>query len=132
MLISEFSRKSGLSVDTVRFYIRKGLLEPSSATLGGSRPSQQFHSRHLRIAERIRIGQALGLSLDQICALVQERRAGRLTRQRSARFLRGHQRVLESRVARLTMLLAFLEAKIAWLEGGGREPLLEDFMTNAE
>jgi DNA-binding transcriptional MerR regulator len=132
MLISEFSKKSGLPIDTVRFYIRKGLLEPSTAMMGGSRPYQQFNSRHLQTAERIRIGQALGLSLHQIGALVEEHRSGRLTRQRSARFLREHQQFLKNRVERLSRLLSFLDSKIAWLEGAGDEPLLEQFMTDVE
>ncbi len=30
MLIGEFARRAGLSQDTVRFYVRKGLLAPQS------------------------------------------------------------------------------------------------------
>jgi MerR family transcriptional regulator, copper efflux regulator len=128
MLISEFSKKSGLSIDTVRFYIRKGLLKPSTANLGGSRPYQKFDHKHLQTAERIRIGQALGLSLTEIGVLVEESRSGRLTRQRTVGVLREHRQTLELRERRLGKLLSFLDAKIAWLEGAGNEPLLEQFM----
>jgi len=32
----------------------------------------------------------------------------------------------------LSRLLSFLDSKIAWLEGAGDEPLLEQFMTDVE
>jgi MerR family transcriptional regulator, copper efflux regulator len=36
MLISEFTRATGLSRDTVRFYVRRGLLAPLAGNKGGS------------------------------------------------------------------------------------------------
>jgi MerR family transcriptional regulator, copper efflux regulator len=36
MLISEFARAAGLSRDTVRFYVRRGLLAPLAGNKGGS------------------------------------------------------------------------------------------------
>jgi hypothetical protein len=36
MLISEFARETGLTTDTVRFYIRKGLLTPTTNGGAGS------------------------------------------------------------------------------------------------
>ncbi len=128
MLTSEFSQKSGLPIDTVRFYVRKGLLKPSTAMLGGSRPYQQFNAGHLQIAERIQIGQALGLSLHQISVFVEEHRSGRLTRQRSAQLLREDQQLMKTRVERLSSLPSFLDAKIAWLEGQRNEPRFDLFM----
>jgi DNA-binding transcriptional MerR regulator len=129
MLIAQFAAKSGLSVDTVRFYIRKRLLKPTTSSMGGSRPYQLFHARHLEIVETIRIAQALGLALDEIAALVEERRLGRFTRERTARFLRERRAALKERHLRLGGLLAFLDAKIAWLSDGKREePRIDSFL----
>jgi len=66
MLISEFAQASGLSVDTVRFYVRQGLLTPKRSSKGGLRGYQEFGPSEVRIAAGIRIGQALGLSLADI------------------------------------------------------------------
>ena len=38
MWIAEFSEAAGLSVATVRFYVRQGLLTPGAGVAGGARP----------------------------------------------------------------------------------------------
>lgn len=38
MLISEFAKATELPVDTIRFYISKGLLKPERSAKGGSNP----------------------------------------------------------------------------------------------
>ena len=43
MLISEFARATGLSTDTVRFYVRRGLLKPLAGSKGGSKSLSDFH-----------------------------------------------------------------------------------------
>ena len=55
MQISEFSRRTGLSRDTVRFYVRLGLLKPKTSAKGGSNPYQLFSDDDLQLAEVIRI-----------------------------------------------------------------------------
>lgn len=42
MLISEFARVTELPIDTVRFYVAKGLLKPERSLKGGSNPYQTF------------------------------------------------------------------------------------------
>ena len=42
MLISEFARRTALSVDTVRYYVRAGLMTPQQGTRGGRNPYQEF------------------------------------------------------------------------------------------
>ncbi len=80
MLISEFARAAGLTPDTVRFYIRRGLLKPLNGKKGGSNPYQVFTEEHVQIARMIRMGQSLGFSLREIEALNVEYQAKRLTR----------------------------------------------------
>ena len=72
MLISEFARRAGMSIDTVRFYIRKGLLAPATGAKGGSNPYQIFTEAHLEGARIIRMAQGLGFSLREIAALAAE------------------------------------------------------------
>lgn len=59
-LISEFARTAGLSVDTVRFYVRKGLLSPETTAKGGSKPYQIFKPEHVEAARIIRMANCSG------------------------------------------------------------------------
>ncbi len=63
MLISEFARATRLSTDTVRFYIRRGLLVPENNGKGGRNPYQIFTAEHVQTARLIRMAQSLGMSL---------------------------------------------------------------------
>src|SRR5262245_43515391 len=89
MLISEFARATGLSRDTVRFYVRRGLLAPLAGNKGGSNPYQVFTNEHVQMARTIRMAQSLGFSLREIAALNVEYQAKRLTPSRGAEILSG-------------------------------------------
>jgi hypothetical protein len=49
MLISEFARKTGLTTDTVRFYVRRGLLTPETNGKGGRNPYRLHRREHVRL-----------------------------------------------------------------------------------
>ena len=77
--VSAFARASGLSRDTVRFYVRRGLLTPLAGNKCGSNPYQVFTGEHVQMARTIRMAQSLGFSLREIAALkVEDLREGRL------------------------------------------------------
>ena len=76
MLISEFSRAIGLTSDTVRFYIRLGLLRPGTGVKGGRQAYQIFTGGDVKAVNLLRLSQAAGLTLREIAALGAERRAG--------------------------------------------------------
>lgn len=120
MLISEFARATGLNVDTVRYYVRRNLLRPQLSAKGGRNPYQQFTADDVRTAELIRLGQALGLSLREIAALLDEEQRGGIDDARSLEILRQHRARLARRAAELDALMAYLDAKIAWVERGGQ------------
>lgn len=129
MLISEFARAAGLSTDTVRFYVRRGLLVPEIGGKGGRNPYQIFTEEHVRDARIIRLAQSLGMSLKEIAALGQEYRAGRMTRERSIEIMSNQLELLEHKARELDALASYLRAKLAWLNNGekGPEPDLADF-----
>jgi DNA-binding transcriptional MerR regulator len=87
MLISEFARATGLSRDTIRFYVRRGLLMPFAGNKGGSNPYQVFTNEHVQMARTIRMAQSLGFSLREIAALNVEYQAKRITPSRGAEIL---------------------------------------------
>jgi MerR family transcriptional regulator, copper efflux regulator len=129
MLISEFARAAGLSTDTVRFYVRRGLLKPLAGSKGGSNPYQIFTDEHVQIARLIHMGQSLGFSLREIEALNVEHQAKRMTGSRGAEILRGQLVRLEQKAAHIEAMMSYIRAKLGWIQGGekGPEPNFTDY-----
>lgn len=129
MLISEFARRARLSTDTVRFYVRKGLLAPGTGVKGGSNPYQIFSDQDLEAARTIRMAQGLGFSLREIASLAAEYNAGRMTPERSLELMRNQLARLEEKAAQIDTMVTYTRAKVAWLEGGqyGAEPTFGEF-----
>lgn len=126
MLISEFARAAGLSRETARFYVRLGLLDPQTTQKGGRHPYLLFREEDVRLAEVIRTGQALGLSLKEIADLMAQRRKGSLTLEERVALMKRLLVKLEDKAAELDRLRGYVRAKIAWQESGekGAEPKL--------
>jgi DNA-binding transcriptional MerR regulator len=134
MLISEFARAAGLTPDTVRFYIRRGLLKPILGRKGGANPYQVFTEEHVQMARMIRMGQSLGFSLREIEALNVEYQAKRLTASRGAEIMRAQLARLEQKAAHVGAMMSYIRAKLAWLESGskGPEPNFTDYERAAQ
>ncbi len=122
MLISDFARATGLPIDTVRFYVRRGLLAPGTNGKGGRNPYQVFSAEHVREARLIRMAQSLGLSLKEIAAIGVEHRRGGITRERSIELMAEQLARLERKAAELEAMAGYLRAKLAWLNGGEQGP----------
>lgn len=120
MLISEFAHAAGLSPDTVRYYVRRQLLRPRASDKGGRNPYQIFGEPELRTAELIRLGQALGLSLSEIGALLQEEQAGKIDQKRSVAILNEQRKRLAAKAAELRRLIRYLDRKIEWVSAGSK------------
>ena len=133
MLISEFARTTGLTTDTVRFYVRRGLLKPQAGTKGGSNPYQIFTNEHVQMARMIHMGQSLGFSLREIEALNVEYQKQRMTAARGAEILRRQLFRLEEKAAHINAMMSYIRAKVAWVEGGekGPEPNFTDYAETA-
>ena len=122
MLISEFCQVTGLSRDTVRFYLRLGLFAPNKNSKGGSRPYHSFADGDILAAANIRISQSLGMSLKEIVALNEERNAGKITPERRLVILRERLLQLEEKAAEITSMMKYMRAKIDWLESSSTRP----------
>jgi DNA-binding transcriptional MerR regulator len=126
MLISEFVRRTGLARETVRYYVRFGLLQPQATNKGGRHPYLMFTDEDVHSADVIRVGQALGLSLRKIVELRKARRSGDLPRKKRIALMKDQLARLEAKSADLERLKTYVRAKIAWQQGGekGDEPML--------
>jgi len=128
MMIGEFAQRTGLSQDTIRFYVRKGLLAPQSGAKGGRNPYQVFVERDVSTARMIRCSQSLGMSLKEIAAIVTEGRSKGLSRKRKVELMEAHLAYLEQQQAQLAELTNYLRAKRDWVAQGkqGDEPCFSD------
>lgn len=129
MLISEFAKKAGLPVDTIRFYIAKGLLKPDRSLKGGSNPYQLFKPEDVTAARMIKLQQKLGYTLGEILALNEEYRAGEHSSERTIEVIQLQIERLQHRKEALDAALAFLLGKLDWIRSGkpGPAPRLEDY-----
>lgn len=129
MLISEFAKAAGLPIDTIRFYVAKGLLKPARSAKGGSNPYQLFKPDDVTAARMIRLQQSLGYSLGEILALNEEYRSGEHSPERTIEVLQAQIKRLEERRAVLDAALSFLRGKVDWIKAGKPEeaPHLEDY-----
>lgn len=119
MLISEFAKLSGLSRDTIRFYVKLGLFKPARSTKGGRIGYQEFTGDDVQTAKVVRAGQSLGLSLGEIALLESERRERGMGSERRIEILRRQLQMLEQKKAQLDAATAYVAAKIEWLIAGG-------------
>lgn len=124
MQISEFSRRTGLSQDTIRFYVRKGLLVPRMGSRGGRNPYQQFSERDVSLASMIRFAQSLGMPLKEIAEVARELLQTDIAPAREMEILATQLARLEQKAAELAHLTRYLRAKHDWIARGrpGDEP----------
>jgi DNA-binding transcriptional MerR regulator len=71
--IGAVARQAGVSVDTVRYYERRGLLRPAGRLPSGYRVYSAGAVVRIRLARRL---QALGMTLDEIAATLTAHDAG--------------------------------------------------------
>lgn len=117
MLIAQFAKATGLSRDTIRFYVKLGLLQPEVGRTGTNR-YQSFDAIQLDRALLVREAQALGWSLREIAALGEEYERGDLTDARKIELMRERLTALDQQANRLLAMRDYFQRKIAWLEAG--------------
>lgn len=126
MLISEFAHAAGMTVDTVRFYVRQRLLRPKTGIKGGSNPYQIFDAEQVQTARAIRMMQSLGFSLKEIGGLAEEYYQGEMTQERGRKIMVGQLAMLEKKRNEIEAIITFTRARIAWMNDcqAGPEPEL--------
>ena len=117
MLIAEFTRATGLSRDTVRFYVKRGLLHPKVGT-GGSNRYQSFDADQVERALIIRNAQALGFTLKEIAALDAEYNLKGMSLQRKIELMLERVALIDQQMTRLRGMRRYLMRKVAWMEAG--------------
>jgi MerR family copper efflux transcriptional regulator len=117
MLIKEFCQATGLSRDTVRFYVKRGLLRPHVGARQSNR-YQVFDAAQIERARLIKSAQRLGFSLKDIAGLAKAYEARGLTLERKAEALRAQLAEIDDRARVIRAVRGYLAAKLQWVEGG--------------
>ncbi|WP_337869999.1 heavy metal-responsive transcriptional regulator [Meiothermus sp.] len=111
--IGALAQASGVSRDTLRFYERAGLLRPEGRSEGGYRLYDEEAFQRLRF---IKQAQALGLSLEEIRAVLEVMHEGQPPCADVRQILRQKVALLEERIAELTALRDDLVSRLEWAE----------------
>jgi DNA-binding transcriptional MerR regulator len=117
MLIKEFCQRTGLPRDTVRFYVKRGLLTPDVGTRQSNR-YQVFDTYQIERAKMIRAAQRLGFTLGQIAELGKSYHAEAAGSEARKAVLREQIEQLAARERELRHVRTYLSAKLHWVESG--------------
>ncbi len=113
--IGQVAARAGVSVDTVRFYERRGLLPAPARTAAGYRRYTEAAVERIRLARRL---QALGLTLAEIAGALQAGDEGHGSCETQRWRLQAALQRTESRLAELTRLRGELRSALAACEAG--------------
>ena len=108
--IQQVAQQTGLSIDTLRYYERIGLIEPIRRAPNGHRRYSQRDISWLQTLIRLR---ETGMPLAQMLYFAELRRGGDATATKRRLILEEHQRALEQRMHKLEQHMAALQYKIA-------------------
>ena len=110
LTIQQIARQTGLSIDTLRYYERIGLLEPVGRAQNGHRRYMQRDLAWIDLLIRLR---NTGMPRAQMVRFAQLRRQGSATLTERRLMLEQHQYSLEQHMQELEQHMAALQQKIA-------------------
>jgi DNA-binding transcriptional MerR regulator len=113
--IGQMATESGVSIDTIRFYERRGILPAPSRTPGGYRIYSGTAVDRIKLARRL---QGLGLTLDEIVSALHERDEGHASCENQRWRLEGALERIQTRITELSRLRADVRAALAACEAG--------------
>jgi DNA-binding transcriptional MerR regulator len=96
--VGEVSKRSGVGIETLRFYERSGLLDRPARTESGYR---LYDKTVLERLDFIKRAQALGFTLDEIGSVIAERRAGQTPCAKVREIVRRRLDELDERMAQM-------------------------------
>lgn len=115
MKIGQVASEAGVSIDTVRFYERRGVLPPTPRTASGYRVFSEAAVTRIKLARRL---QELGLTLDEITAALHAQQGGRATCESERWRLHAALDRIEARIADLIRVQGEVRDALAACEAG--------------
>ena len=117
MLIKQFCEATGRPRDTVRFYVKRGLLTPEIGCRPGNR-YQVFDAAQVERAKLIKTAQRLGFSLKQIADLGERYDAEEIGSEAKKAVLRAQIDDIAKHEREFRQMRKYLSAKLSWVEDG--------------
>ena len=108
--IGEVSKRSGLGIETLRFYERSGLLDRPARTEGGYR---LYAPEVLDRLDFIKRAQVLGFALGEIAQIISDRRAGKSPCAEVREIIRHRLQEMDERLAEMRRYRRELGAALA-------------------
>ena len=105
------AKRSGFSLDTLRYYERIGLLDPVERTSSGHR---RFDEDDLEWLEVLRCLRDTGMPIAQMCRYAELARGGEATFAERLGLLTEHDAAVQERIAVLQAQREHLQEKIGW------------------
>ena len=118
MKIKEFCEKTGLSRDTVRFYEKRGLLNPKLRGL--TNQYRDYIEDDLEVARMVKMGQSMGFTLSEIGLELEAWRAGRMSQTRKLKLIDQKREVIRARIEQLHQMDEYLQKKREWITNGAQ------------
>ncbi len=115
MKIGQVASEAGVSIDTVRFYERRGVLPPAPRTASGYRVFTDAAVARIRLARRL---QELGLTLDEITGALHSQQAGHASCESERWRLHAALDRIEARIADLIRVQGEVRDVLAACEAG--------------
>ena len=115
MKIGQIASEAGVSIDTVRFYERRGVLPRAPRTAAGYRVFTRDTVRRITMVRKL---QELGLTLDEISGVVGARQESRATCESGRWRLQASLDRIDTRIADLTRLQGAVRDALAVCESG--------------
>lgn len=112
--IGELSRRTGVHIETIRYYERIGLVPAPARTSGGRRA---YGSSEMRVLTFVRRSRELGFSLDEIRALLALGGPGAATCADACTIATRHVRLIRARIADLQRLEQYLRERMTQCSG---------------
>ncbi len=101
MLINELSKKTGISIHTIRFYENKGLLKGSINENITSNNYKNYDESHIERIEVIKEAQEAGFTLSEIKTLLEKWYGGNFPKEEQLKFFDSKITGIEAKIRQL-------------------------------
>ncbi|GAX45083.1 MerR family transcriptional regulator [Tolypothrix sp. NIES-4075] len=115
MLISELSRKTGLSKDTIRFYEKIGLIIASDRQ-AGTRVYKEYSTETIERLLMINQGKGLGFTLKEIKPLLDESASGAILKSKQIVIIERKVAEIAEKMQQLSEIQTYLASKLSRLK----------------
>jgi DNA-binding transcriptional MerR regulator len=109
MLINELSKKTGVSIHTIRFYENKGLFEGTTNESVKTNKYKNYDESHIEKIEVIKEAQEVGFTLSEIKTLLDKWYSGKFTKEEKLDFFEAKIIEIDNKIKHLRQAKKRLE-----------------------